>query len=117
MGCWYDAAYNWVSDECTDPVTAAVSIAVNGGAAVITEDVSGEDEALNWMETVFGALIGVVVIAVVLLAVLVAKRRRKRMGKEAETEMGGVVTIVEAAVTPQAIVEAECVDTVGTETM
>merc|ERR1712086_483129 len=106
LGCSYNAAYNWVSDECTEPgdVSVGASIAVSGGAPSIAEGVGGADEAFLWMETVFGALIGVLVIgAVVLLTVLMVKRRRS-LGKKEETEMCRAVHVEE--VSPSEVVDA-----------
>merc|ERR1719293_425505 len=105
-GCWYDVAYNWVSDECTDPVTAEVAIAVSGGAAVVAEDGSGADEAnpdgnttVIWMEAVFGALIAAVLISAAVLMVLFMAKRRKSAGKKAETEMCDAVHVPELSPT------------------
>ncbi len=92
--------------RATDPVTSA-SIAVSGGHAVIAEDGSGADEAnpdgnapTIWMETVFGAVFGVIVLAV-LLAALMVKRRRSLGKKEVTTEVRGKVHV--AAVTPSEV--------------
>jgi len=110
-GCSYDGAYTWVSDECREPVTANAAIAVSGGAAVVAEDADGADDdgntALNYMETVYGVAIAVVVLsAVVLLAVFMAKRK-KSAGKKTETEMCDAVHVPELSPT----------DCVGMDTM
>merc|ERR1719293_151463 len=116
-GCWYDVAYNWVSDECTDPVTAEVAIAVSVGAAVVAEDGSGADEAnpddnttVIWMEAVFGAVIAAVLISAAVLLVLFMAKRRKSAGKKAVTEMCDAVHVPE--LTPTDCVAVDAVEVV-----
>lgn len=110
-GCWYDLAYNWVSDACTDPIDVNAAIAMSDGAAVVTEDIAGSDEgntAVNYMETVYGVAIAVVVLsAVVLLAVFMAKRK-KSAGKKAETAICDAVHVPELS--PTDCVEMDTVE-------
>ncbi len=113
-GCSYDGVYAWVSDECSEAVSASASIAVSGGAAVVAEDGSGADEAnhdgneaANYMDTVYGVAIAALFLsAVVLLAVFMAKRK-KSAGKRAETEMCDAVHVPELS--PADCVEVDAV--------
>lgn len=114
-GCSYDGVYACVSDECTEPLTVNAAITVSGGTAVVAEDGSGADEAnhdgneaVKYMDAVYGVAIAVVFLsAVVLLAVFMAKRK-KSAGKRAETEMCDAVHVPELS--PTDCVEADTVD-------
>jgi hypothetical protein len=93
-GCWYDAAYNWVSDECQSTVSANAAAAVSGGAAIAeeaNETTSADNGFRDWMTTVIGALIGVVVIGAVVVFLMLMASKRKRAAEEEETEMSKAV--------------------------
>lgn len=92
MGCNYDSAYQWSSDECTVSADADAAIALSGGAA-IAEDDSGSDEGAksfnDFIPMILGAAAGVVVIAGI-VAVVVAMRKNKNAAKDTVIEMNAV---------------------------
>merc|ERR1739838_1002837 len=99
------------------------AVAVSGGADSITESVTGSNasnstgnETTVWVETVFGAVIGVVVIGAVVLSVVQRmKRRTKIVGKQEDVEMGHTVHVVEAS--PSESTEATTTDAVNAESV
>jgi len=101
-GCGYDAAYQWVSDSCSDP---AVRVDADAAAlsvhSLIGETSESEESVQDFTASTLGAAVGVMMVLVVVAVIMVIRRRRKRMddGKEQEVGMSEVVTApkVEAA--------------------
>jgi len=91
-GCWYDAAYQWVSDECDMGANAAAPMANEGSAS------DGEGRAFefgDFLPMVLGAAAGIAVLSGVV--VLVVATKRKRSAKKEETEMAKVVHVPETS--------------------
>jgi len=102
-GCYYDWAYNWVSDECelseNEELMSVAGRAGNAdlalpGSAAIAEETGGStgNGSTGLVTAVIGAVVGVMVIAAVAVFV-VLRARKKRMAKEAETEMAKAVDV------------------------
>jgi len=85
-GCWYDAAYQWVSDSCDLPSPSANAAATH---SMHSED-AGESFD-DFAAIVLGATAGMAMVGVV-VAVIVVMRRRKGTKKEEEVAMSEVVT-------------------------
>jgi len=71
-GCWYDAAYQWVSDSCSVSVNAAAMH--SGTAEEMEHGTNGNADYTNWttMAVTIGAL---AVVAAVISVVLLMKKR------------------------------------------
>lgn len=91
-GCWYDAAYQWVSDEC-DVETAAAAAASGSNKSGASD---GEDSSFDdFIPTVLGAAAGIAVIAAIVA--LVVAMRKKKVTEETVTEMSDVVHVPDAS--------------------
>merc|ERR1712173_287026 len=85
-GCWYDAAYQWVSDEC-DVETAAAAAASGSNKSGASD---GEDSSFDdFIPTVLGAAAGIVA--------LVVAMRKKKVTEETVTGMSDVVHVPDAS--------------------
>jgi len=91
-GCWYDAAYQWVSDEC-DVETAAAAAASGSNKSGASD---GEDSSFDdFIPTVLGAAAGIAVIAAIVA--LVVAMRKKKVTEETVTGMSDVVHVPDAS--------------------
>jgi len=93
-GCFFDAAYLWVSDECQYEVSTNAAAAVSAGEAIAeeaNETNSAGNGSLDWVTTVIGAMIGVVAIGAVVVFLMLMTKKRKRAAEEEKTEMSKAV--------------------------
>lgn len=104
-GCNYDAAYQWVSDECSTPAIRSVDAAAAMQPFHVSVDEVNEsaESAGNMTSVVLGAAMGVAVVAAIV--VFVVMKRRKGGKEEEEIVASQVVTEVSTSV---AIVGAGC---------
>jgi len=92
-GCWYDAAYQWVSDECDVETDAAAAISNDGSGSNAGGDSKSFDD---FVPMVLGAAGGIAVSASIVALVVVL--RRKKVTEEAVTEMSDVVHIPDTSI-------------------
>ncbi len=74
----------------------------NEGASGANEANSDGNTTLQWMEMIFGVVIGVVVLAVAVLVVFMAKQKRE--GKGEDMEMSSVAAMAKDKGSPQAVI-------------
>jgi len=92
-GCWFDAAYQWVSDECDVETDAAAAISNDGSGS----DADGDSKSFDdFIPIVLGAAGGIAVSASIVA--LVVAMRRKKVTEEAVTEMSDVVHIPDTSI-------------------
>jgi len=107
-GCYYDLAYNWVSDEC-DPGTDAAASSNVYGSNQVSESEGGAQSFDDLVPIVLGVSVGAAVIAVIVAFVVVM--RRKNTGKRTEKELEDVVHVPDASAVSTVSVDGD--ETVG----
>merc|ERR1712083_136708 len=117
-GCYYDLAYNWVSDGC-DPAQAdsthnGLANARQQSDPLVAEDEDGSnDSAGNGLTDLSTSLIGTAIVVVAVVAVVLgivsAAKRRKRARAEEETQIAVELGMDKAAVDSAESVTAEAV--------
>jgi len=118
-GCYYNHAYNWVSDACDFESSASSNALVNARQqsdplAVENESGSNGDPAGNGLAgfsttSLIGAAIGIVAVLAIAVGIVSVVRRRKRAAMEAETQTAVELGIHKAAVDSAESVTAETV--------
>jgi len=91
-GCWYNAAYEWTSDECDISANAAISAGFSAATGSDDESRSFED----FLPMVLGAAAGTALVASMVAMVLVM-RKRKSGTKVTGHGMGGAVHVPDAS--------------------
>jgi len=128
-GCYYDHAYNWVSDACDlaedEPVPSPALVNARLQSDPLTvedEDGSSDGPAGNGLADlsttsligVIGAAIGAVAVVAMVLGIVSAAKRRKRAGMAEETQIAVELGMDKAAVDSVESVTAEMPSENGT---